>query len=56
MFFISGIQSGLDVSVHDAVDAVYTQNSDYISLNKVEVIKKKKLITEVFTQLELIGW
>ena len=54
--FFTGVQNGLDISVYDAVDAVYVESSDKISLIKVEVDKKKNLITEVFTQLELIGW
>lgn len=52
-----GIQSGLDVSIIDATDAIYDIDGESIVLlNAVEIEKKKKLWTAVYSAYELLGW
>ena len=62
-----GTQSGLDISIIDATDAIYdvptTNPSDAtadkilsITLNHEEIEKKKRLWTAVYTSYELLGW
>ena len=58
-----GVQSGLDISIIDATDAIYdvTPSSmlggePTIVLNSVEIEKKKRLWTAVYANYELLGW
>jgi COP9 signalosome complex subunit 6 len=62
-----GTQSGLDISIIDATDAIYdvpvTNPSGLtvdkilsITLNHEEIEKKKRLWTAVYTNYELLGW
>lgn len=55
-----GIQSGLDISIIDATDAIYEaipcDDGWEVLLKTEEIEKKRQLWTAVYTSYELLGW
>lgn len=52
-----GIQSGLNISIIDATDALYDVGpSGAVIMNMPKVVEKVRLWTAVFTNFELLGW
>ena len=57
-----GVQSGLDISIFDATDAIYEVSPTgpggeaAVVLNAEEIEKKRKLWTAVYANYEMLGW
>lgn len=51
-----GVQTDLEISIHDASDANYTVEKGMIHVNKVDVERSRALLTAVYPNYELLGW
>lgn len=54
--FLFGVQSGLEISIIDATEAVYEMVDGRAVLNAAKVGEKRELWTKVFANHELLGW
>ena len=50
------MQDGLNVAIHDATEAIYEVIGSSVALKLDEIEKKKKLLTAIFSNYELLGW